>query len=128
MSNKIYENYFGTKSQFDPNDTQLGDNSYQVRGITVGLNNGRNSIGVQKNWVAKKNLARANQGLVTLNTTFNQNFKDFKAAQNYINQMLKQASIRTGADFGSIIEDGKWGDQTQQALDLVSKIYQEVVS
>ena len=125
MANKIYENYFGTKSQFDPNDTQLGDNSYQVNGIKVGLNNGRNSVGVQKNWIAKKNLARANQGLVALNTTFNQNFKDFKSAQNYINQMLKQASIRTGADFGSIIEDGKWGDQTQQALDLVSKIYQD---
>ena len=47
MANQIYANYFGTKSQFDPNDKNLGNNSYQVNGITTGFN-GRNSIGVQK--------------------------------------------------------------------------------
>lgn len=124
MANQIYANYFGTKSQFDPNDRNLGDNSYQVNGITTGFN-GRNSIGVQRHWIAKKNLARTNKGLQALNSTFGQSFKDVKSAQNYINQMLKLSSQRVGADFGSIAVDGKWGDQTQQALDLINKVYSD---
>lgn len=124
MVNQIYANYFGTKSQFDPNDKQLGDNSYQVNGITTGFN-GRNSIGVQKHWIARKNINRTNKGLALLNQTFDQSFKDVKSAQNYLNQMLKLSSQRVGADFGSIAVDGKWGDQTQKALDLVNKIYSD---
>lgn len=124
----FYDTYFGTQSQFDPtiydDNTQKGfDNSYQNYGITVGLNKNRTSQGVEKRW--KNNTQRTSSGLKSVNDLFGTNFTKVTDAQNYINQMLRNAAIRTGADFGKITVDNKWGNQTQNALDLVSKIYND---
>lgn len=124
----FYDTYFGTQSQFDPtiydDNTQKGfNNSYQNYGITVGLNKNRTSQGVEKDW--RNNAQRTSSGIKSVNDLFGTNFTKVTDAQNYINQMLRNAAIRTGADFGKINVDNKWGNQTQSALDLVSKIYKD---
>ena len=116
--------YFGSASQFNTNRDNLDDNSYTVNGIQKGFE-GRSSIGVQSNWNSRRDGLRGRQALQQINQRFGQNFTDTKAAQNYINQMLMNSSRITGADMGSISVDGKWGNQSQRALDLVSSIYEK---
>ena len=114
--------YFGSTSQFNTNRDNLDDNSYAVNGIQRGFD-GRSSIGIQSNWNRRRDGLRGNQALQQINQKFGQNFTDVKSAQNYINQMLMNSSKITGADMGTISVDGKWGDQSQRALDFVSSIY-----
>ena len=114
--------YFGSTSQFNTNRDNLDDNSYAVNGIQRGFD-GRSSIGIQSNWNRRRDGLRGNQALQQINQKFGQNFTDVKSAQNYINQMLMNSSRITGTDMGNISVDGKWGDQSQRALDFVSSIY-----
>ena len=114
--------YFGNTSQFNTNKDNLDDNSYAVNGIQRGFD-GRSSIGIQSNWNRRRDGLRGNQALQQINQKFGQNFTDVKSAQNYINQMLMNSSRITGADMGNISVDGKWGDQSQRALDFVSSVY-----
>lgn len=114
--------YFGNTSQFNTNKDNLDDNSYAVNGIQRGFD-GRSSIGIQSNWNRRRDGLRGNQALQQINQKFGQNFTDVKSAQNYVNQMLMNSSKITGADMGNISVDGKWGDQSQRALDFVSSIY-----
>lgn len=116
------ENYFGTTSQFNTDRNNLDDNSYAVNGITKGFDN-RSSIGVQKNWNRRTDGARNKSALGDINTKFGKTFSSVADAQRYINEMLMNASTLTGADMGSISVDGKWGDQSQKALDLAYSIY-----
>lgn len=114
--------YFGSTSQFNTDRDNLDDNSYAVNGIQRGFD-GRSSIGIQSNWNRRRDGLRGNQALQQINQKFGQNFTDVKSAQNYINQMLMNSSRITGTDMGNISVDGKWGDQSQRALDFVSSIY-----
>lgn len=114
--------YFGNTSQFNTNKDNLDDNSYAVNGIQRGFD-GRSSIEVQHNWNRRRDGLRGNQALQQINQKFGQNFTDVKSAQNYINQMLMNSSRITGTDMGNISVDGKWGDQSQRALDFVSSVY-----
>ena len=120
--NNFEGSYFGNTSQFNTNKDNLDDNSYAVNGIQRGFD-GRSSIGIQSNWNRRRDGLRGNQALQQINQKFGQNFTDVKSAQNYINQMLMNSSKITGADMGTISVDGKWGDQSQRALDFVSSIY-----
>lgn len=114
--------YFGNTSQFNTNKDNLDDNSYAVNGIQRGFD-GRSSIEIQRNWNRRRDGLRGNLALQQINQKFGQNFTDVKSAQNYINQMLMNSSRITGADMGNISVDGKWGDQSQRALDFVSSVY-----
>lgn len=125
------KNYFGTNSQFnttiyDENSNPDFHNTYQNYGIVKGLTPDRKSIGVQAGWIRKNNIDRTKQGLSDLNNTFKSTYdtndtsiNNVINAQKQINQLLKQISVNTGQDFGAINVDGKWGDQTQLALNYI---------